>query len=286
MTWEQAVQWLRQQPDQADLVRDCYFDDPLETAAERYAASPEWRALEALLPGAPGLALDLGAGRGISSYALARAGWRVTALEPDPSDLVGNGAIAGLADASRLAIFPISSYAERLPFPDNAFDLVLARQILHHAHDLTLLCAEAARVLKPGGCLIATREHVISRQADLGVFLAAHPLQRLYGGENAFLLKDYLSAIRCERVAPYRGKMRVFRVMGPLDSPINYAPMTFTAWRALCSRPLQMVLGRRGANWLIAHERVGGALLKWQANLISRLSNSPGRLYSFFARRV
>ena len=62
-------------------MRACFFDDPLAAAAERYYRSSEWAAVRALLPPRPGLALDLGSGRGISAYALARDGWRVVALE-------------------------------------------------------------------------------------------------------------------------------------------------------------------------------------------------------------
>jgi hypothetical protein len=42
MTWEEAVLWLRAPPDQVDLVRACYFDDPLGEAAERYRANAGW----------------------------------------------------------------------------------------------------------------------------------------------------------------------------------------------------------------------------------------------------
>ena len=76
-TWEDAVLWLGSQPDQADLVMACFYDDPLSAAAERYYLSSEW----AVLPPRSGLALNLGSGRGISAYALARDGWRVVALE-------------------------------------------------------------------------------------------------------------------------------------------------------------------------------------------------------------
>ena len=44
-TWEGAVLWLRSQPDQADLVRACFYDDPLLDAARRYHRSIEWAAV-------------------------------------------------------------------------------------------------------------------------------------------------------------------------------------------------------------------------------------------------
>jgi 2-polyprenyl-3-methyl-5-hydroxy-6-metoxy-1,4-benzoquinol methylase len=121
-TWEQAVQWLRQQPEQQELVLAAYYDDPLPASADRYSRSEEWQAIRALLPPAPGRALDVGAGRGIASYALAKDGFAVTALEPDPSALVGAQAIRGLAAASGLPIEVNHEFSERLPFADAQFD--------------------------------------------------------------------------------------------------------------------------------------------------------------------
>jgi protein-L-isoaspartate O-methyltransferase len=90
LTWEEAVQSLRNQPDQKELVQYCYYDDPLESAAERFAQSEEWFAVTQLLKQKiPGQVLDIGAGRGISSYAFAKAGCSDTSLEPDSSKLVG-----------------------------------------------------------------------------------------------------------------------------------------------------------------------------------------------------
>src|SRR6478609_4251341 len=146
MSWEQAVQWLRDRPDQQVLVRACYFDDPLAEAAERFWHSEEWKAIAALLPPASGRALDMGAGRGISSYALARDGWQVTALEPDPSDLVGAGAIRALARATGYPIDIVAEYSEKLPFTDATFEVVNCRQVLHHARDLRQTCSEIFRV--------------------------------------------------------------------------------------------------------------------------------------------
>ena len=190
-SWETAVIWLRQQADQQEFVRACYFDDPLVEAARRFADSDEWTALRKLLPSIPAAALDLGAGRGISSYAMARDGWDVTALEPDPSPLVGAEAIRRLAKESGLSISVVEDYCERMPFSDNEFDLVHGRQVLHHAKNLDLLCREVFRVLKPHGRFVATREHVVGSPADLQTFLDSHPLHWLYGGESAYSLREY-----------------------------------------------------------------------------------------------
>lgn len=61
-SWEEAVVWLKGQPDQAQLVRDCYFDDPLIGAAERHHAACERQAVRRMTGPAAGRALDVGTG--------------------------------------------------------------------------------------------------------------------------------------------------------------------------------------------------------------------------------
>lgn len=218
-TWEDAVLWLRRRPEHADLVQACFFDDPLIGAAERYYASSEWRAIQGMIGLGAGRVLDIGAGRGTSSYAFARDGWRITALEPDPSPVVGAGAIRALAAESGVAIEVVEAWGEELPFQDAGFDLVYGRQVLHHARDLPAFCREVARVLKPGGTFLATREHVIFKDADLAVFLEKHPLHRLYGEEHAYRLAEYTRAIDDAGI-------RITRVLNPWASPINLYPRT------------------------------------------------------------
>lgn len=275
-TWESAVAWLRAQPDRHDFIRAAYYDDPLILAAERYWQSEEWEAVRPWLPPNRGSALDFGAGRGIASLALARDGFSVTALEPDPSSIVGAEAIRALAAESSLPISVVCEGSERLTFPDQVFDVVFARAVLHHVNDLRATCRELFRVLRPGGILLAIREHVISREEDLPEFFDLHPLHKLYGGENAFLLHEYVNALSS-------AGFRVTRVIAPLQSAVNYAPHTKSSLIAEISARANLAV--RGSGSVI--ERLLRAPAVWPVavSLLTRIDQRPGRLYSFVAVR-
>jgi SAM-dependent methyltransferase len=271
--WENAVEWLRSQPDQQDLVMNAYYDDPVIAAAERYWNSCEWEEVRKLLGAARGQALDVGAGRGIASYALAREGFAVTALEPDGSRLVGAGAIRSLAEESALPITVVQEFSEHLPFDDRKFDIVFARAVLHHTSSLHSACSEFFRVLKPGGRLIAVREHVISRKKDLLVFLSRHPLHRLYGGENAFPLSTYTNAL-------LQAGFAIDLVLSPLSSVINYAPYTEQTLK-------EVIADRLGLAMRGVLRRVLSFPGLWSVarRTFSWVDRRPGRLYSFVCTR-
>lgn len=261
LTWEEAVRWLcnHPDPDKRALASACYFDGTAIQAAKRFHKSLEWKAIRELLPPPSGKALDLGAGRGIASFALAKDGWSVTALDPNRSEFIGVGAIEHIAKETALPIQIAAVMAEDLPFDNESFDIVHCRQALHHAADLNNMVAEAIRVLRPGGTFLATREHVITRRSDLPAFLERHPLHHLYGGENAFTLDEYRAALH----APKPTKVEEIT---PYQSPINFFPDSLENER----RRLSRIAG-------VAPEEIPDFAIK----IRDHYDSLPGRLYSF-----
>lgn len=275
MTWEQSVQWLHSQPEYAELVEQCYFDLPVSNAVQRYEQSEEWKELLSWLPVTPGRAFDLGAGNGIVSFALARAGWKVTALEPDPSRLVGANAIRGLADEFALPIEVLEEFGESIPCADNSFDLVVARQVIHHANDLGKMYKEMARITKPGGKIIAFRDHVIDSPASLEVFLNNHPLHNLYGGENAFRLTEYQEAIQ-------NAGLQIDSEFHQFDTVVNYAPKSKLELCETFSKvgiisPLRFLLKAAFNNQFVfsATTRIASALYRKPGRLVTFICSKP-----------
>jgi SAM-dependent methyltransferase len=273
-SWEDAVAWLVDQGNCQDFVRECYFDRPVIDAVRRYEVSEEWKEITKWLPSKPGIALDVGAGNGLVSYALAKVGWKVIALEPDGSRFVGAEAIRSIAAIESLPIDVVQEWGERMTFPDEHFDLVMARQVVHHARDLDGMYAEMGRVLKPNGTLLAFRDHVIDSPEGLQEFLCNHPLHHLYGGENAFTLKQYRSAIE-------KCGLRIQRQWNHFDSVINYAPLTRETLASKLSSKLPWGV-LRGPIESILCSRFAFQMMLRMASVVNR---KQGRAVSFLIRK-
>lgn len=92
--------------------------------------------------------LDIGCGGGFICEEFAKRNAQVSGVDPSP---------ATIAEASRHAQqvgLPIDYHegtGEKLPFPDNSFDMISCCDVLEHVADLDLVMQETARVLKPGG---------------------------------------------------------------------------------------------------------------------------------------
>jgi len=118
----------------------------------------------------PGDMLELGVGTGIVAAA-------VRTEAPQVARLVGiDISVEMLAKASqRLPGAVVRASALQLPFGDARFDAALAVHVLHVVPDLDATLAEAARVLRPGGRLVAV--HGEPQHSDDALARALDPLR-------------------------------------------------------------------------------------------------------------
>jgi SAM-dependent methyltransferase len=105
--------------------------------------------------------LDLGCGAGRHAFEAYRRGARVVAADLDigeltpVSDMFAAMRAGGEAGPSAAAA-ALTADATSLPFPDGAFDRVIAAEILEHVPDDWRAMIEIARVLRPGGTAALT----------------------------------------------------------------------------------------------------------------------------------
>jgi SAM-dependent methyltransferase len=106
--------------------------------------------------------LDLGCGFGRHAYQAARLDAQVVAFDfgadevRNVQDTFGAMAVAGELDPVESRVGAVQGDALALPFPDDAFDRVIASEILEHIPDDEQAMAELARVLRPGGTMAIT----------------------------------------------------------------------------------------------------------------------------------
>lgn len=120
---------------------------------QEQVASKLKRTLGGELPEPFGDALEIGAGTGYFSLNLAGQSLigNLTATDISPGML---RSLKKTADSLGVPVTTVVTEAERLPFDDESFDVVLGHAVLHHIPDLDRAFAEFSRVLRPGGKII------------------------------------------------------------------------------------------------------------------------------------
>lgn len=186
--------------------------------------------------------LDVGCGPGDLLGAMARqhSGWGMLAGLDFSAGMVAQ---AARQTGGRKVHFFVGD-AQVLPFPDGAFDVVMARHMLYHVPDVDRAVSEAARILSPGGYLLATTnsthtmpEYMALRQRAAERFPDLTDPEMITG---AFALENGPAFLE-----PYFAQVDVHTLPGTLRFP---AAQPFVDYFA-SSRALTMPPGHTDAEW-------------------------------------
>ena len=156
---------------------------------------PATEALALLVEARPGRVLEIGCGTGAFAARVAAALPGCEVVATDQSErMVELSAARGLT--AQVA------EAGSLPFPDDSFDAVAALWMLYHVPDLDAALAEVARVLRPGGLLVAVTNgdrHV----ADLRAAAGGPPVITQFSTQNGGAsLARHFDQVRAQELAP------------------------------------------------------------------------------------
>lgn len=147
-----------------------YYDERFAIVHDSRTARAALRDVESLLGRAlaPGeRVLDAGCGTGYLAAGLRRARPDVLVVGSDlSSGMLGAASSAGARPL-------VQADATRLPFADGAFDLVVARGVLHHLPDVAGALAEWRRVLAASGAVVLVSEPTPTVERHGGVLVRA-----------------------------------------------------------------------------------------------------------------
>ena len=165
--------------DPAAVARQYATENNLEARRSLYAnvegPDPREVAFAAVAEIAPQRVLEVGGGPGELSARIAEElGCEVVMVDVSPRMVElarARGVDARVGDA------------QRLPFPDGAFDCVVAAWVLFHLEDIDAGVAELGRVLRPGGRLVATT-NAIEHMQELREIAGTASWARVFTREN------------------------------------------------------------------------------------------------------
>lgn len=183
------------------------------------------------------LVLDLGAGTGVGSRAATAAGARVIAVD------LALGML--LADRERRPPAVVGD-AVALPFLPASFDVVLAPFCLNHLNEPSAGVAEAARVLRQDGVLLASTyaaddDHMVKAAVDQALSEAGWSAPAWYGDVKAAMAS--WGTVDAAAAAIERGGMAPVLVERREVTFSELTPLDLVAWRLGMAHTAPFVAG-------------------------------------------
>ncbi len=201
--------------------------------------------------------LELGCGGGEASVYFAKKGAIVTA-----TDISGGmvKVVKKLATKHKVKVHTAQCRSDKIPFPNESFDIVYAANLMHHVKHLPTL-KESYRVLKKGGIFVSYDP------------LAHNPLINIY--------RRMATDVRTEDEAPI--KMKDLKEFRKIFSKVEYSTFWFfTLWIFIKFYAIERVNPNKERYWkkiLIEHKR-----LKKTYTRLEKLDNLLFKILPFMRR--
>lgn len=226
---DQAAQWW----DPDGNFRPLHRLNPLRLGYIRDVACQEWGGDRHHLPLQGRRVLDIGCGGGLAAEPLARMGAEVTGIDAEPRNIAAAQAhAAAFAAAQGGRLVYRCATAESLADTGEAFDLVVALEIVEHVADLPLFLRSAGRLVRPGGLMVLSTINRTPKSFALAIVGAEYLLRWLPRGThdwNRFIRPSELAAglrpagltvreLMGVRYQPLSGRF----ALDPRDLDVNY----------------------------------------------------------------
>jgi SAM-dependent methyltransferase len=168
--WQQHATWWQEGFTEG---ADAEYEEQILPLAAEHLSAPE----------PPARLLDVGTGEGQIARLAARLGVpQVVGIDPTEAQVTLAAERAGGPAYARAG-------ADRLPFPDAAFDACLACLVFEHVEAMDAAIAEVGRVLQPGGRFLFFLNHPLLQTPDSG-WIDDRILDEEYWRIGPYLIED------------------------------------------------------------------------------------------------
>lgn len=233
-------------------VRNETYDEDLGQAG--WLQATEAREFASWLgPGVTAL-LDVACGSGgISALLADQLGAEVTGVDLDPQAIA-----AATARGPDRCSFQVLDANDRLPFPDESFDVVFSNDSVHHLRDRAAALQDWARMLRPGGQVLYTEGLVLTgpvsndeirRRTFMGFFTITPPAANERAIADAGLRLERAED-RSDAVVDVGGRMRDARERYRDELVSSEGEDTYEAFQDFLDVAVSVAADRRLTRWV------------------------------------